>query len=248
MFATQMEAAIASTRSLARLDDYARDVWRAMGAGALSEDAAGLLSERIEAQRREIRPRDTVAIRAPEVARRISVFPQKRKRPRCPDRAASIARRRTLAASGVMPPALASMFTTGELAALRIVADEVRSRKACELTIGEIAARAGCSETIARGAIRAAAAAGLLLVIERRQHCAPNLPNVVRVISREWLSWMAKRPAPHRQGGGFGNVESTDRELIQTCSSQSIAQGLAIKTRGEPEQFLPRCGINSLEQ
>lgn len=232
MFATQMEAAIASTRSLARLDDYARDVWRAMGSGALSEDAAGMLSERIEAQRQEIRPRDTVAARAPQVVRRISVFPQKRCRPRCPDRAASIARRRTLAASGVMPPALAALFTTGELAALRIVSDEVRARKACELTIGEIAARAGCSETIARGAIRAAAAAGLLLVIERRQRGAPNLPNVVRIVSREWLAWIAKRPAPRHQGGGFGKVESTDRELVLKRKSNGNAHGLSVN-RGD---------------
>lgn len=231
MFATHMEAAVGGTRSLARLDELAGDVWKAWGSGLISDDEAGRLSGAIEDRRRDVRPQDTVAVRAPCVARlAASCFPARRKRPSCPDKAASMARRRRLAASGPMPPALACLFTTGELAALRIVADEARARRACELTIGEIAARAGVGETTARNAIRAAAAAGLLLVVERRQNRAPNLPNVVRIVSREWLAWLAKRPsvqsghmpATHRlrfegmssQGGGFGKAESTDTGFL----------------------------------
>jgi len=42
-----------------------------------------------------------------------------------------------------MPPALAAKFTQGELAVLRIVADEVRRTGSCVRTVAEIAARAG---------------------------------------------------------------------------------------------------------
>src|SRR3954454_3368543 len=45
---------------------------------------------------------------------------------RAPVRAVAIARRRHLAASGPMPPALACRFTVSELAVLKIVGDEVR--------------------------------------------------------------------------------------------------------------------------
>jgi hypothetical protein len=54
-----------------------------------------------------------------------------RRRQRSPDRQASIERRRRLAASGPMPPALAARFTTSELAALRIIGDEVRHHGVC---------------------------------------------------------------------------------------------------------------------
>jgi hypothetical protein len=91
-----------------------------------------------------------------------------------------------------MPPQLAAQFTTGELAALRIVADAVRDRGACLLTLGEIAARAGVCVTTARGALRQAAREGLLTIEERRRDKRPNLPNVVRLISREWTSWIAR--------------------------------------------------------
>ena len=40
------------------------------------------------------------------------------------------------------------------------------------------------------GAIRQAARLGLLTVQERRREGQKNLPNVIRVVSREWLQWL----------------------------------------------------------
>jgi hypothetical protein len=48
--------------------------------------------------------------------------------------------------------------------------------------------------TTARDAIRLAAGDGLLVITERRRKGCPNPPNVVRIISREWLAWIANRP------------------------------------------------------
>jgi hypothetical protein len=160
-------AAIGGTKSLSALDGFCRAVWGDWGAGRLTDEQAQSLAETIEARRREVRGTDTVAARVTQVAAqaraagRPSHFPAKRKAPRSPDRRASIERRRTLAASGPMPPQLACRFTTGELAALRIVADAARDRGACMMTLGEIAARAGVCVTTARNALRQAAREGL---------------------------------------------------------------------------------------
>jgi hypothetical protein len=77
-------------------------------------------------------------------------------RQRSPDRQASIARRRHLAASGPMPPALAARFTQAEMAAFRIVSDKVRHHGVCALHIDAIAARAGTCRTTVKNALREA--------------------------------------------------------------------------------------------
>src|SRR5271156_2616162 len=79
--------------------------------------------------------------------------PPKARQQRSPDRQASIARRRHLAASGPMPPALAARFTQAEMAALRIIGDECRVHGCCALHIDAIAARAGVCRTTAQNAI-----------------------------------------------------------------------------------------------
>jgi hypothetical protein len=209
-------AALAGARTLARIDDLARDLWQEFAAGRLNDEQAENLAARVEDRRREIRPQDKTAVRVPDLPRiAASYFPAKNKNPTSPDRAASRARRRRLACSGPMPPALACMFTTGQLAVLRIVADEFRDKGACELPLGAIAARAGVCVTLARDAIRLAAGDGLLIVEERRQHRAKNLPNRVRVISREWITWIKRGP-----GGGSKFLGATD-----SCFSKPTKNG-----------------------
>jgi hypothetical protein len=62
-----------------------------------------------------------------------------------------------------MATALASRFTTGQLAVLKIVADEIATEGRWTLTAGEIAARAGVCHRLAQGAIRWAAGDGFSL-------------------------------------------------------------------------------------
>ena len=107
-------------------------------------------------------------------------------------RPVAIARRRHLAASGPMPPALACKFTVSELAVLRIVGDEVRQHGHCARCVDELAARAGVCRSMVKNAIRTAARLGLLTVEERRREGRRNLPNVVRIVSKEWTSWLAR--------------------------------------------------------
>jgi hypothetical protein len=103
----------------------------------------------------------------------------------------------------------------GELAALRIVADEVREKGHCDRTLGEIAARAGIGRTTAQNAMRLAATMGLLTVQERRRQGQKNLPNVVRIVSREWQLWIKRggqRNAPPGSTAiGFKKTDPTDK-------------------------------------
>src|SRR6185503_9379958 len=171
MFAEQLRrAAEASPRvELARV---AQLLWKAYAAGQVPEAEASELSEMIEARR---------ALPAPQkpIQRRLG------SRPRSP---AAIERRRRWAASGALPPALAARFTLAETAVLAVVAAEVLRHSACTLTIGHLAALAGVSETTVRNALRAARGLGLLTIEERRLTVWRNAPNVVRLISREWVA------------------------------------------------------------
>lgn len=221
MTAIDMLTAISGTKSLSVLDGIARTIWTDWADGKLTDDQAGTLAEMLERRKSEVRGIDTVAARAPQVSAAAkaqglpSYFPAKRKPPASPSRRASIERRRTLACSGPMPPNLACLFTTGELAVLRIVADEARDRKQCRLTLGEIAARAGVGVTTARNALRYAAREGLVTIEERRRDKRPNLSNVVRIVSREWTAWIERgRKQKTRtfssERGGCKKMESTD--------------------------------------
>jgi hypothetical protein len=201
MFAEQLDTAIA-TASLNALDQLARTLWQGVAAGAISDDQAQRLAEAIEARRAPARAaRVTVGI----PLGRNSIFPPRRVQ-RSPDRARSIERRRTLAASGPMPPTLACRFTTGELAVLRIVADAVRDNGQCVLPVDAIAARAGVCRTTAQNAIRQAAREGLLTVQERRREGRRNDYNVLRIVSREWMTWI-------RRATGFKKNGPTDTGL-----------------------------------
>ena len=76
-----------------------------------------------------------------------------------------------------------------------------------------------------QNAIRAAARLGLVTVEERRRERRRNLPNVVRIIAKEWTSWLARggrstRPAAEPLIGGK-KITPTDRMDKREPSSPS---------------------------
>jgi hypothetical protein len=107
-----------------------------------------------------------------------------------PDRARSIARRRRVALCGAIPAKLAANFTLGEIAALSVIAGEIRRQGHCALPLDAIAAKAGVCRTTAQNALRAARLAGLVIVTERPRPGRKNLPNVVKIVSPAWLAWL----------------------------------------------------------
>lgn len=220
-------AALDGARTLARVDDLARDLWRAHGGGLIADADAERVSSHIEEARRRIRPKDTVATRAPGVALgALTKFPPRKRRCVSPDRLAARARRRNLSLAGSIPFALAQRFTEGERAALAIVAAEVKAKGACELPLEAIAARAGVCVTLARNAIRLAAGCGLAVVVERRRPGRASLTNIVRIISREWLTWI------RQSGGGCKRANPTEDIGLNPRKSGVSTKGLSEKRRG----------------
>nr|WP_299501533.1 hypothetical protein [uncultured Rhizobium sp.] len=193
MSVLEFAAALDGARTLAFVDEIARDLWQAYGAGKIGESDAEGIAARIEEARQKFRPRDRVEAQATVAPlATASMFPPRKRRCVSPDRAKSRERRRRLAYSGPLPPALAAGFTTGQLATLRIVADEVRAHGCCTLSLAEISARAGVCVTLARNAIRLAANDGLAVIVERRRHGRPSLTNVIRIISQQWIQWIRR--------------------------------------------------------
>src|SRR3954467_11454801 len=188
MFRETMGAAINGARTLAQMDELSRQIWQAHTSGAVDDAGAQSLAERLQERRGSIRA-GVGPVGVP--AGRVSLFPPRR-RPVSPDRIASRDRRRLLACSGPMPPALASRFTTGQLAVLRILADEVAEKGVCGLCIDAIAARAGVCRRLAQGAIRLAEGDGLLTIQERRHQGRRSDPNLIHILSREWQAWMRR--------------------------------------------------------
>ena len=255
---------------LAALDALSRDMWRATGEGTLTEAQAQTLAEAIHGRRKPRDQASAVALgdlaaipsrKPPGTAveatggssdrnpgpRPWSYFAPKRPQ-RSPDRARSLERRRILAASGPLPPQLASRFTTGELAVLKIVADAFVAGRQCTFSIPEIAARAGVGQTKARLALRIAQNLDLLSITERRVPYRPNRTNVVRIVSPSWLAWLARwsprnkpptAPAAKPKAapaGGFpslraaGTVEGGEGSLLRSPRNQGFT-GRRAKSR-----------------
>src|SRR3954463_7865322 len=161
-------------------------LWKAYAAGQISEAEAQALSDLIEARR-------ALPAAPKPIQRRWG------SRPRSP---ASMERRRRWAASGALPPALAARFTLAETAVLAVIAAEVLRHSTCTLTIGHIAGLACVSETTVRNALRAARGLGLLTIEERRLTAWRNAPNVVRIVSREWVGGVGAGGPQGRGRGG----------------------------------------------
>ena len=211
MFSDHITTALSTARGRA-LDDVSRVIWKGLAEGLLSDDEAQALAEQLHARRMA-----EGAARASQTptggqGRPRSIFPL-RKPQKPPLRSVAIERRRRLASSGPLPPSLASRFTTGEQAVLRIVGDECRDRGACTKPIDAIAARAGVCRTTTQNALRLATRLGLVKVEERRQTGAKNLPNKVTVVSPEWKAWSAR--GPRGEGTGFKTLNTTDTNILR---------------------------------
>src|SRR5215207_3159761 len=220
-FCNQMAAAIDGARTLTRLDHLSRSIWQSLAAGAVTDDDAQALAERLHARRSVLRG-EIKPVGLP--IGRPSIFPPRRLQ-RAPKRPVAIARRRHLAASGPMPPALACKFTVSELAVLRIIGDEVRQHGQCACCVDEIAARAGVCRRMVQNAIREAARLGLLTIEERRREGRRNLPNVIRIVSKEWMTWLIRGERSSRPQAepliGCKKMRPTDRSYKNQRSRMS---------------------------
>jgi hypothetical protein len=83
----------------------------------------------------------------------------------------------------------------------------------CVLPVDAIAAQAGVERTTVQNALRQGRLLGLILVKEPRIPGRPSLPNVVSIVSKDWIGWL-------KLGGGVGV-----RSATPTGSQSSIRGG-----------------------
>lgn len=226
MFRTALASAIDAAHPR-QIDYLSRQLWQAHAAGHLPDEDAQDLAERLHRRREPPAAAQGALFPLPGTPtaqnrqRAWSGFPR-RVEQRSPNRQASIQRRRRLAASGPMPPALACQFTTGQLAVLRIVGDEVATKGTCDRSLAELAARAGTCRKLAQNVLRLAAHLGLVTVERRPRPGKKHLTNIVRVVSAEWVSWLKRGTTKVR------SVQGEKNDLPRTPDSE---RGLAGKGR-----------------
>ena len=227
-----------------RLGEVASAVWKAYGAGGLTDEQAeqldGLLNARRGAARAAPVRVQALSVAAAQIAPAVAPPPRGEGAPPAvahhrtgsrPRSAESVVRRRRWAAAGFLPPKVAAGFTLGEQAVLAVVGKQLAVRGTCTLAVGAIAALAGVGESTVRRALRQAALVGLVTVEARRITGFRNDTNVVRIASADWAAWLRLRlPRSARPdlGGGFqtGNGtmikasrgSSTDRSQIENRS------------------------------
>ena len=172
------------------LDAVTRTLWAAVAAGQIGDEDAGRLSAAIDARKGSGLRTQFAPQRMQQAAQTANRRERIVSRPRTD---ISLERSRRWAAAGRMPPALACKFTQGEQAALAVIAVEVTKRNTCSMAIGAIAALAGVSASTVKRAVRQAKALGFLTVQERRLSRYRNETNIVRIISKAWLSWLELR-------------------------------------------------------
>ena len=198
MLESQLSEAIVTARTIATLDNAARLMWRGHSEGLISDSGAEALSAAAEARRDALRGKCRPLLRQAT---------RSRPRPcRSPERNKSIARRRGLAASGAVPGTIAANFTTGEIAALTVIARQCQRSRSCDWFMDRIAAVAGVSRTTVRNALRQAQHLGLISILERRRTAWRSDSNVIRVSSAEWLLWLG-------MGGGRKKSTPTNTKL-----------------------------------
>ena len=212
MLAEQFHQAVAAVRTTTQLDHVARQLWAAHGQGAIADEAASAVAGAIQCRR------GTLARAATGIALSQAAPARARRRPpRSPDRQRSLERRRRCAMSGAVPARIAASFTMGEVAALAVIARAVQKSGQCLLPLDAIAALAGVSRTTTQNAIRLAERLGLVQRIERRRRGLPSFPNILRIVSAEWLAWLQHG----RQGIGFKSLNTTDNNYLPKGKSRA---------------------------
>jgi DNA-binding MarR family transcriptional regulator len=78
----------------------------------------------------------------------------------------------------------------GELAVLRIVADEWSAHGACDRSLKELAARAGVCRSLAKQTVKLAEIDGLITVQRRPRSGRKHLTSIIHIVRAEWLTWL----------------------------------------------------------
>ena len=217
MFIDQLREAVEAAHTLSDISGLERTIWRAAWPNYVNDADAQELAQVLHNKKRKF----TSSVNS--AARPIG-FAKPKARITGPKKAAAIARRRRLASCWPLPPHLTSHFTTCELAALRVIADDMKRHGVCTMFNDKIAAIAGTCRTIVKSALRKARALRLLTVDERRRAGQRSLTNVVRFLCTAWKQWILRKPI----GVRFSiTTDQTFRTNGATAAVERFGSGLA---------------------
>ena len=220
MFADELRRA-AEAAPRFKLPEIAKLLWQAVATGSIAEAEAEALDAVIQGRQGDQLGHPSHQTDAkPPGSRRTSVG----SRPRTD---ASMERRRRWAASGRLPPQIASRFTLAETAVLSVVAAETARRGDCRLAHDHLAAVVGVSKSTVKATLKRARALGLITIEERPVTAWRNLSNVVRIVSPEWTSWLRLARRSPRMGGGVNSSTRTP-----TDRSNPVESGLRKTKKG----------------
>jgi hypothetical protein len=213
-----------------RLDQLCKVIWNGHANGTMTDEAAGLLGEAIERRREVFRVRRQVRTANRRAAAWRVDHPKGR----------TIEKRRLWTGSGALPHTLRTMFTNGELAVASVIRAEVQRKGRCTLPYQSIAKAAGLrSTTVVKRFIRQAKKHYLIKVEARFGDRGLNRPNVITIISKEWISWIAYEGRA-QQGGTAVPTDQRPRnreeKLERTTLSKTATDMMAAARIGETEQ------------
>ena len=229
MLSEHIEAALGGPVTIPALEEIARTVWRALEAEVLSWEEAGRLDGLIRARRDRMGAGHGGPERGVGPVRASWALPgalRRPRRPRSPERQASVERRRRVASCGALPPDAAGWFTEGQRAALSVVGREAaRGRPWCDWSLDRIAALAGVGRTTVRDALRLAERQGLVRVRERRRRGAKSDTNVVSITAKAWWRWLKRGPKGLPAEGKGGPAGGTGSERSDATDTQELRRG-----------------------
>ena len=133
-----------------------------------------------------------------------------RRAPRRHDRSAARQHRRWLALTMPVPPSIGAGLTDSQMAYARLVRDGGGTGGGYDRSLDESADRTKtCRKTMQRAQERLLEL-GLIVVEHRPVLGAKHLTNIIRIVSKEWLAWIAR--CPSRSPANIGGQSSPTSE------------------------------------
>jgi hypothetical protein len=235
LFASALHEDISLCSNPDQLENAGRRLWKAWGAGQVSDGEGAYLQSLIE-RRRPLRHTALSAKPAGRFAGRLSSRFTPRQRQRSPDRKASRDRRRMLGGSSALPDNLRHHYTEGQRAVLCIIAGEVKRTGVCDFPIDKIAALAGVCRTTVQTTLHEARRLLHIRITERPQPGRKNLPNLIEIISPEWRTWIRRGPS------AAGRIGSNSVKMVSTTKNTDLRKRVTEEEKGAewPPSIGPR--------
>lgn len=142
-----------------------------------------------------------------------------------------------------LPPELRFHFTEKERAALHVIAEQVKRKGFCDMSVAEIADLAGAGVSTVKNALKEAKELRLIRVQSRPRKGLNHLPSIISIVSVKWRNWLQTLVA--NKATTIKN--STDKQQKKDCvaPSQGALEREKVAT-AEPITLAERAVVSGL--